>query len=271
MSIMRAAALFCGSFVIACGGFASTAAAQHSHHHHDHDQGGSGWDFGSGWTGVSGTDAAGHLVDAAGHHVTPNGHHTNGAYYPGGLFDGWTGVAGTDAQGHLVDAAGHHVTPNGYHTNGAYYGDDSYYQNNYQSNYSTNGYYQPQAYPAQSGYYQQTAATLPQNSLPQNFFPGATVPAGPMARIEITGPDAGSVRYRLNGTAYSISAGQSQQFRADRRWIIEFDRGTGSAARYTLTGGNVYQFSAAAQGWDLQVSADSSTGQAPPPAVSFNR
>ena len=79
--------------------------------------------------------------------------------------------------------------------------------------------------------------------------PEATFSGGP---ITITNPATNkeTLSYTLNGIAYTILPGYSQDFRADRAWAIQFSRGenltrpvTGSSRAYTrlpvrTTGGN---------------------------------
>lgn len=126
-------------------------------------------------------------------------------------------------------------------------------QQNYYYPSQSQGYYQQPGY---SGYcgpqpYQQSASTLPPATAP-GYEPGYGPGYNTAAPIEIRNPSSVTIKYRLNGTDYSMSPGQTQRFSADRAWVIEFDRGTGGAARYSLTGGNLYRFTTASQGRELK-------------------
>jgi len=88
-------------------------------------------------------------------------------------------------------------------------------------------------------------AILPSNPLP-SIAAGAT-------GIQIVNPAQTGVplTYRLNGTQYTLRAGEVQNLQLDRAWVIEFDRGGQfGTARYNLTPG-AYTFSPTAQGWEL--------------------
>jgi hypothetical protein len=71
--------------------------------------------------------------------------------------------------------------------------------------------------------------------------------------IKITNPAANRVTlsYTLDGTAYTIPPGYSQDFRDDRAWEIKFSRGANLAqAEYGLQSG-LYSFTSTDHGWEL--------------------
>jgi hypothetical protein len=71
--------------------------------------------------------------------------------------------------------------------------------------------------------------------------------------ITITNPATNgvSLSYTLDGVAYTIAPGYSQDFREDRAWVVQFSRGGNmDQARYGLTSG-VYSFTSTEHGWEL--------------------
>ena len=71
--------------------------------------------------------------------------------------------------------------------------------------------------------------------------------------ITITNPatNKAALNYTLDGTAYSIQPGYSQDFREDRAWVIQFSRGANlDQARYGLQSG-LYSFASTDHGWEL--------------------
>jgi hypothetical protein len=71
--------------------------------------------------------------------------------------------------------------------------------------------------------------------------------------IKIVNPAKNGVtlNYMLNGSAYTIPPGYSQDLREDRAWVIQFSRGENlDQARYGLQSG-VYTFARADHGWEL--------------------
>jgi hypothetical protein len=71
--------------------------------------------------------------------------------------------------------------------------------------------------------------------------------------ITITNPATNgvSLSYTLDGAAYTIAPGYSQDFREDRAWVVQFSRGGNmDQARYGLTSG-VYSFTGTEHGWEL--------------------
>jgi hypothetical protein len=71
--------------------------------------------------------------------------------------------------------------------------------------------------------------------------------------ITITNPAASKVTfsYTLDGNAYAIPPGYSQELREDRVWVIQFSRGTNlGQARYSLLPG-MYSFTNTDHGWEL--------------------
>ncbi|MGO9110977.1 MAG: hypothetical protein ACLP9L_17280 [Thermoguttaceae bacterium] len=71
--------------------------------------------------------------------------------------------------------------------------------------------------------------------------------------ITITNPatNHATVSYTLDGNAYTIPPGYSQDVREDRAWAIQFSRGTNlGQARYALQSG-LYSFTSTDHGWEL--------------------
>ena len=71
--------------------------------------------------------------------------------------------------------------------------------------------------------------------------------------IKIVNPPTNGVtlNYVLNGHAFTIPPGYSQNLREDRAWVIQFSRGTTlDQARYGLQSG-VYTFTRTDHGWEL--------------------
>lgn len=71
--------------------------------------------------------------------------------------------------------------------------------------------------------------------------------------ITITNPATNgvSLNYTLDGVAYTIAPGYSQDFREDRAWVVQFSRGGNmDQVRYGLTSG-VYSFTGTDHGWEL--------------------
>jgi hypothetical protein len=71
--------------------------------------------------------------------------------------------------------------------------------------------------------------------------------------IRISNPATSGVTlsYTLDGNAYTIPPGYSQDLREDRAWVIEFNRGENlDPARYGLQAG-LYTFTSTDHGWEL--------------------
>lgn len=116
-----------------------------------------------------------------------------------------------------------------YPNNGGYYPNNGgYYPNN-------SGYYNGGSYYNNNGYY---------NNGYSNSAPPPPAPNYSYQPIVITCPAnyTGQINYRLNEFDYSMTPGQAQTFKEDRRWEVSYDPGNGGApARYRLTPGN-YEF-----------------------------
>ncbi len=81
-------------------------------------------------------------------------------------------------------------------------------------------------------------------------LPAANFSRGP---ITIANPATNNVtiNYTLDGVAYTIPPGYTQDLREDRAWVIQFSRGTNlEQARYGLQSG-LYTFTSTDQGWEL--------------------
>ena len=87
--------------------------------------------------------------------------------------------------------------------------------------------------------------------------------------IKIVNPAKNGVtlNYTLDGNAFTIPPGYSQDLREDRAWVIQFSRGENlDQARYGLQSG-VYTFARTDHGWELYRSEFPQTvaPQPPPP------
>ena len=71
--------------------------------------------------------------------------------------------------------------------------------------------------------------------------------------ITISNPatNTATLSYTLDGNAYTIPPGYSQELRADRAWVVQFSRGENSEqARYGIQSGR-YTFTSTDHGWEL--------------------
>jgi hypothetical protein len=81
-------------------------------------------------------------------------------------------------------------------------------------------------------------------------LPEASFSGGP---IKITNParNNATLSYTLDGNAYTIPPGYSQELRQDRAWVIQFSRGENlDQAQYGLQSG-LYSFTSTDHGWEL--------------------
>jgi hypothetical protein len=104
--------------------------------------------------------------------------------------------------------------------------------------------YRADSYPAAANAYAVERPIL-ENSLPAANFSG-----GP---ITITNPATNNVAlsYTLDGVAYTIAPGYTQDFSEDRAWVIQFSRGANlDQVQYGLQSG-LYSFTSTDQGWEL--------------------
>jgi hypothetical protein len=88
--------------------------------------------------------------------------------------------------------------------------------------------------------------------------------------IKIVNPAKNGVTlsYTLDGNAFTIPPGYSQDLREDRAWVIQFSRGTNlDQARYGLQSG-VYKFARTDHGWELYRSEFPQTVGPKPPMAS---
>ncbi len=87
--------------------------------------------------------------------------------------------------------------------------------------------------------------------------------------IKITNPASNHVTlsYVLDGVAYSVPPGYSQELREDRPWVIQFSRGPNmDEARYALRSGR-YTFASTGHGWELyRTEFQQSTAPVNPPS-----
>jgi hypothetical protein len=85
--------------------------------------------------------------------------------------------------------------------------------------------------------------------------------------IKIVNPAKSGVtmKYMLDGNAFTIPPGYSQEFQEDRAWVIEFSQGANmDQMRYSLRSG-VYKFASTDHGWDLYRSEVPQTVATKPP------
>jgi hypothetical protein len=104
--------------------------------------------------------------------------------------------------------------------------------------------YSADTYPAAANSYAVASPVVEDSS------PAATFSGGP---ITITNPATNStaLSYTLDGVAYTIAPGYSQDFREDRAWVIEFSRGANlDQVQYGLQSG-LYSFTSTDHGWEL--------------------
>ena len=90
--------------------------------------------------------------------------------------------------------------------------------------------------------------------------------------IKITNPAANGVTlsYTLNGFAYSIPPGSTQDLTHDRSWVVAFSRGGPfGEARYGLEPG-LYSFANTDHGWELYRGALAQPSVAPAPSMPTN-
>ncbi|MGA2068526.1 MAG: hypothetical protein ABSG86_26375 [Thermoguttaceae bacterium] len=81
-------------------------------------------------------------------------------------------------------------------------------------------------------------------------LPAASFSGGP---ITISNPatNKATLNYTLDGTAYTIQPGYTQDLREDRAWAIQFSRGANlGQAQYGLQSG-LYSFTSTDHGWEL--------------------
>jgi hypothetical protein len=96
------------------------------------------------------------------------------------------------------------------------------------------------------------SSTLPSSS-PASASDAVTQDAAAMQRLLVVNPkdSGGTVSYLIDGTAYTLAEGESNDFSIPARCLVEFDRGVdGAEARYTLQEGT-YTFTQTKQGWEL--------------------
>ncbi|MBC7820151.1 MAG: hypothetical protein IAG10_24980 [Planctomycetaceae bacterium] len=110
--------------------------------------------------------------------------------------------------------------------------------------YSTSGY----TYPSYSAPTYSYPSTVIINSTPS--VPAPSFDNGPIVIMSPATNDQ-PIDYLLNGQSFSIKPGQSQKFKHDRDWIVDFDRGNGKGTgKYTLKA-TIYKFKMTANGWEL--------------------
>ena len=99
--------------------------------------------------------------------------------------------------------------------------------------------------------YSDTANTYTvQRPIVANPAPEANFSGGPI-RITNSATNKVTLNYTLDGNAYTIAPGYSQELREDRAWVIQFSRGANlDQAQYGLQSG-LYSFTSTNHGWEL--------------------
>ncbi|MBS0204589.1 MAG: hypothetical protein JSS49_16925 [Planctomycetes bacterium] len=119
---------------------------------------------------------------------------------------------------------------------------------------------------------QQPSGAVPDGSSTSALQPQQTNPVASQvihtgAEIKLICPkDVGkSLTYTLNGNPFTTQPGYSQQFRDDRTWKLEFQRGpdTAEVVSYTLKPGK-YNFGIGSHGWELRQVIIVPTGELQP-------
>ncbi len=183
-------------------------------------------------------------------------HHGGGGYYGGGYGGGfygrgygypnsYWGYGGTRYRSGSGLSIGIYSAPQ-------YYVTPQYY--------STPQYVPAPVYSTPS-YSPSYSAPSPVDAAPQRVYDN-----GP---IVITSPTTNdkAVDYSLNGTRFTIEPGQSQKFKHDRDWIVEFNRGSGRGTGEYVLKSATYKFKQTANGWELFEAASSPAVREPlPPA-----
>lgn len=187
--------------------------------------------------------------------------------------------------GHHHGGSSHH-----HHGGGSFYG--GFYRGGFYGGYGSPGYYgswgyggYPYGYSSGFGlriystprYYYSTPTYVYPNNSPTYAYPNTVVVdpnVGQPTRtfdngpIVISSPATNSepVEYSLNGFRFTIKPGQSQRFTHDRDWIVDFDRGGGQGAQYSLKSAT-YKFKKTDRGWELfeQSEPVRRSGEQPPP------
>lgn len=197
-------------------------------------------------TGLTGSVLAGHGHGGGG------GHHGGGGHV-GGHHGGWSGGGGHHHHHHGgYYGGGYGGYYRGYSGFGIGLGYGGYGYGGYPYGYGSGAYYSTPRY-----YYSTPTYVTPSYSYPSNVIINSTpsVPAptfdnGPIVIIAPAANDA-PVQYTLNGSPFTMKPGQSQKFRHDRDWVIEFDRGEGKGmAQYSLKA-SAYKFKKTDNGWEL--------------------
>lgn len=203
---------------------------------------------GGGRSGGGGHHHGGSSGGSGHHHHGGSSHHH---HHHGGYYGGYRGYSGF----------GIGIGGLGYGYGGYPYGYGGYGYGGYPYGYGT-GYYSSPSY-----YYSTPAYSYPSTVI-VNTRPAVPAPTFDHGPIVITAPATNEqpVEYALNGQPFSIKPGQSQKFRHDRDWVVDFDRGNGKGAgKYSLKAGT-YKFKRTDNGWELFEAAkpDPPTDPLPP-------
>ncbi len=142
----------------------------------------------------------------------------------------------------------------------------SYYRPGYYGGGYGSYYYPSYGYSYPSYNYSPTYVTpsysYPSNVIVDNSAPNPTFDGGPIVILAPASNDR-SIEYTLNDNNYSMRPGQSQTFRHDRHWVVQFDSGTGRGPmQYTLKAGT-YKFKQTSDGWQLFSSSTPSPAPEP--------
>jgi hypothetical protein len=100
------------------------------------------------------------------------------------------------------------------------------------------------------GYADPANAYTVQRPILANPAAEASFSGGPI-RIVNPAANKATLNYTLDGVAYTIAPGYSQELREDRDWVIRFSRGASlEQAQYGLRSG-LYSFTSTEHGWEL--------------------
>lgn len=194
-----------------------------------------------------------------GHHGGHSGHHHGGGISFGGFYGG-SGYGYGGYYGSRYGGYGYGY-PYGSGLGIRIYSSPSYVY----PSYSYPSYYSAPTYVTPSYTYPSTQTVIVEKG---SAPPDPSYDGGP---IVITSPATNEkpVEYSLNSHGFAMKPGQSQTFKHDRHWVVQFDQGGGRGlTKYTLKSGT-YKFKQTENGWQLFQAAASvpepTSASAPPP------
>lgn len=135
------------------------------------------------------------------------------------------------------------------------------------------GYY-PSVTSGQMMYFNPMQQPTSQISPPPNSMPPslqakpASVVSAPPQIVRVSNPEWTGVTlgFVFGGRTYSIESGRTEEFTVTAPTVIAFSRGgQGGVARYTLAGGNTFEFRSDDSGWTIVQKRPELVGDAVPP------